>query len=79
MRCHRQSPGGGDDDRGVEFATRQAARDDGLHALDRVVGEQLQHADVVSGADARSEPCFEGSTRTSANAAGSCQSRYTGA
>jgi hypothetical protein len=52
--------GGGGDGRGVEFPAREAAGDDGLDAPDGVVGQQLQDADVVPGADARAEPPFEG-------------------
>src|ERR1044071_7388301 len=58
----RQLPGRGGEGRGVEFPTRQAVRDDGGHAVDRVEGEQLQHADVVPGSRVDSEPTFEGST-----------------
>jgi hypothetical protein len=50
-----RAPGGGGDGGGVEFATHEATRDDGREPLDGMVGEELQHADVVPRADARTE------------------------
>jgi hypothetical protein len=43
-----------DNDRGIEAATRQTTGNRVLHRFDGVVGQQLQHADVMSRSQARS-------------------------
>lgn len=49
----------GGNDRGIEAATRQATGDRVLHMFDGVVGQQLQHADVMSRSQARSVLLFQ--------------------
>ncbi len=44
-------------------AARQALDDGAFHAFDGVVGERLQHADVLLGAGAETEPFLQGSTQ----------------
>ena len=51
--------GRGGNDRGIEIAARQGVGDRVLHMLDGIVGQQLQHADVMSRSDARSVLLFQ--------------------
>jgi hypothetical protein len=49
----------GGNERGIEITGRQATGDNRLHAIDGIVGQQLQHTDVLSRSQARSEPSFQ--------------------
>ena len=44
----------GGNERGIEITGRQATGDNRLHAIDGIVGQQLQHTDVLSRSQARS-------------------------